>query len=127
MMLQCGPITIFLSLLEKEERLPSLHVDVGIEVRRLSHLGSYRGQLWFESSDWGLFVRNVGSQSAFEAVLHDISRNFELFVNRDARSYTIKIVCSSPQSTAISFRQEYEWEASEEEVAGLCDLLSSIA
>jgi hypothetical protein len=127
MMLECGPITVSLSLLDREERLPSLHVDVGIQVRRLSHFGSCQSQLWFEARDWNAFVEGVGRQSNDRTSLYDISHNFELEVDKAKQNSIIKIRCSTPQNTEVRFKQECEWLASAEEVEGLYNLFSSIS
>lgn len=74
-----NPINLNLDLVEFDEHIPSMKVDLTIQVKKFSYSSMVNAQLWIECKCIDDFINNL--QAGNKALLNDMNGCFKLFLN----------------------------------------------
>ncbi|KWZ31274.1 hypothetical protein [Burkholderia anthina] len=91
------PFRLHLDVVEADEHVPSMRMQVVIDVQQFGHRLEYRGSAWFDCSVWDTFVSDIGGG---EAELVDMGGHFTLRLGE------------------VSEKPEISWEMKKADVTG---------
>jgi hypothetical protein len=72
------PFRLYLDVVETDEHVPSMRMQIVIDVQQFGHSLEYRGSVWFDCSVWDTFVAGLNSTDDGEAQLVDMGGHFTL-------------------------------------------------
>lgn len=73
-----NPFCLSFDVLEIDEHLPSMRMQVSIEVHQFGYRFGYVGSHWFTCSNWDAFLSNLKKHDMNEALLSDMGSTFDL-------------------------------------------------
>ncbi|MHA6881648.1 hypothetical protein [Ralstonia pseudosolanacearum] len=94
------PFRLYIDVIETDEHVPSMRIQVEIEVRQFGHSLEYHGSLWFDCSVWDAFVAGLSSIDTAETSLFDMGGHFVL------------------RLSAVSGKPEISWEVKKAALTG---------
>lgn len=99
-------VKLEMSLIESEDHLPSIRMDVKLEIDSIS-LFSYRRSVWFDCDQWDSFHKNLHRMSEghdAEARLSDMSENINIRIVARGKRTELAIECkeSNPKTGEMS-------------------------
>lgn len=83
------PFRLGFSVIEFDERIPSMRMQVAASAQQFGHRFEYQGALWFACSNFDSFVTNLASNDAGEARLTDMSDYFTLQIRSTSEDHEV--------------------------------------
>jgi hypothetical protein len=79
------PFRLHLDLVDTDEHVPSMRMQVVIDVQQFGHRLEYRGNMWFDCTIWDTFVAGLNDIGEDKIELVDMGGHFTLSVGAVSR------------------------------------------
>lgn len=76
------PLTFVLEVIETDDHVPSMRVNVQIEVDQFQNTCKYDGTFWIECTTWDSFTKSLHGPFEEAVVLRDISECFVITLQK---------------------------------------------
>ncbi|KVM72542.1 hypothetical protein [Burkholderia ubonensis] len=83
------PFRLRLDVVETDEHVPSMRMQVMIDVQQFGHRLEYRGNVWIDCSAWDTFVAGLNAIGEGKAELVDMGGHFTLWLEVVSEKSTI--------------------------------------
>jgi hypothetical protein len=74
------PFCLHLDVVATDENVPSMRMQVMIDVHQFGHRLEYRGSVWFDCSVWDAFVASLNGIDEGKSELMDMGGHFTLWL-----------------------------------------------
>jgi hypothetical protein len=102
------PFCLCLDVVEADEHVPSMRMQVMIDVQQFGHRLEYHGNVWFDCAVWDAFVAVLNSIGKGEAKLVDMGGHFTLWLGevsgKSVISWELKKADVTGAITTAAFR-----------------------
>lgn len=55
------PLRLCLGVVETDEHVPSMRMQIAVDVQQFGHKLAYRGNAWFDCTTWDTFVQGLAA------------------------------------------------------------------
>jgi hypothetical protein len=83
------PLRLCLDVVEVDEHVPSIRMQVMVEVQQFEHRLEYRGNVWFDCSVWNRFLTGLNNIDERGTELIDMAGHFTLWLGAESGRTTI--------------------------------------
>ncbi|WDD93024.1 hypothetical protein Bsp3421_003069 [Burkholderia sp. FERM BP-3421] len=94
------PFFLNLDVIETDDYVPSMKMEISVELQQFGSRIDYRGALWFNCSSWDEFVLGLNNIDTADAVFFDMSGYFVLRIR------------------TVSGKPEISWEVKRSDIEG---------
>lgn len=119
------PFSVRMDVVETDDRVPSLRLDVKIDVSQFHHDLSFRGSVWIECAAWSRFVEALAHLPPQGAMLADMNGRSSMSIQRNGEHHrmswvlkktdssgtqtsTIELVARLDQNELVVIKREFE-------------------
>ena len=72
------PLRLCLGVVETDEHVPSMRMQIAVDVQQFGHKLAYRGNAWFDCATWDTFVQGLAGPDTTKISLVDMGDHFTL-------------------------------------------------
>lgn len=94
------PLRLCLDVVETDKHVPSMRMQIAVDVQQFGHKLAYRGYAWFDCTTWDTFVQGLAAPDTTKVSLVDMGDHFSLTLG------------------VVSGRLELAWEMKKRDTSG---------
>ncbi|MDO6434173.1 hypothetical protein Q4E93_26425 [Flavitalea sp. BT771] len=118
-----NPIELKMSVLESEDRLPSIKLLVEIVIKHLTGTSCYNANdIWVDCTHWDKFTNKLnilGDNTQEIALLNSLSEGFQIKIISTPEGYKFELFCKEPDMGSGLFELRYSKNIDEDELGAI--------